>query len=84
MPFIKYSFNSFCEKDPNISSNLTNLFFNGFNAAYLSLFSHLTICALLALSIFVTYILFLFSSNIVNEIFGLVVSNSLGYISVKL
>ena len=84
MWFIKYSFNSFSEKDLNISSNLINLFFNVFNAFYLSLFSNLIICTLVLLLFFVAYILFLFPSNIVNQIFGLLVSNSLGDVPVKL
>ena len=84
MWFIEYSFNSFSEKDLNISSNLINLFFNVFNAFYLSLFSNLIICTLVLLLFFVVYILFLFSSIIVNETFGLLVSNSLGDIPVKL
>ena len=34
-----YSFNSLCEKDFNILSNLMNLFLGGFNAAYLLFFN---------------------------------------------
>ena len=68
------SLNSLCEKDVNMLSNLMKLFFNHFNAAYL-LFFNLTICALLVCYI---YIFLLFSSNIVNEVFGLFISNSVG------
>ena len=50
------SLNSICEKDANILSNLMNLFFNGFNAAYL-LFFNLAICALLVPLFFDVYIL---------------------------
>ena len=58
----------------SISFSLTNLFFNGFIAAYLCLF-HLIICALLALLFFGKYVVLLFSSNTVNEILGLLISN---------
>ena len=34
-----YSFNSLCEKDFNILSNLMNLFLGGFNEAYLLFFN---------------------------------------------
>ena len=73
------SLNSLCEKDVNILSSLMNLFLNGFNAASL-LFFNLTICALLALLYFVIYIFLLFLPNIVNEVFGLFISNSVGVI----
>ena len=54
-----------------------NLFFNGFNAAYL-LFFNLAICALLVLLFFDEYIFLLFSSNTFNEVLGLFISNSSG------
>ena len=60
-----------------------NLFFNGFIVAYL-LFFNLVICPLLVLSFFDAYILLLFSSNTVNEILGLFISNSLCVIFLKL
>ena len=60
-----------------------NFFFNGFNAACL-LFVNLTICVLLVLLFFVTSIILLFSSNIVNEVLGLFISNSVGVIWIKL
>ena len=66
--------NSSCEIDVKILSSLINLSFNGFNAAYLLFF------ALLVLLFFVIYIFLLFSSNIVNEVFGLFISNSVGVI----
>ena len=69
------SLNSICEKDSNNLSSLINLFFNGFIAAYLSFFN-LTICTLLVLLFYDEYNILLFSSNIVNEIFELLVSNS--------
>ena len=62
------------KKDANNLSSLINLFFNGFLAAYLS-FLNLTICALLAPLFFVVYNLLLFSSNIVNEVLRLFISN---------
>ena len=39
MYFNRCSLNSLCEKDINILSNLMNLFFTGFNAAYLLFFN---------------------------------------------
>ena len=60
-----------------------NLFFNGFNAAYL-LFFNLAICALLALLFFDEYIFLLFSSNTFNEVLGLFISNSSGVRWIKL
>ena len=54
-----------------------NLFFNGFNAAYL-LFFNLAICDLLVLLFFDEYIFLLFSSNTFNEVLGLFISNSSG------
>ena len=77
------SLNSMREKDANNLFSLMNLFLNGFNAAYL-LFYNFTICALLVLLFFVIYIILLFSSNIVNEVLGLFISNSLGVILIKL
>ena len=50
MRFNMYSFNSLCEKDFNILSNLMNLVLGGFNAAYLLFFIELS--ALLVLSFF--------------------------------
>ena len=73
------SLNSLCEKNANTLSSLMNLFFNGFNAAYL-LFLNLSICVLLVPLFFVTYIILLLSSNIVNEVLGLFISNSVGVI----
>ena len=72
-----YSFNSLCEKDFNILSNLINLFLGGFNAAY-QLFLNWTMWALLVLSFLEWYIPLLSLSNIVNEILKLFVSNSVG------
>ena len=60
-----------------------NLFLRGFNAAYL-LFFNWTMCALLVLSFLEWCIFLLFSSNIVNEILELFVSNSVGVIWMKL
>ena len=60
-----------------------NLFFIGFNEAYL-LFFNWTICALLALLFFVMYIFLLFSSNTNNEILGLFISNLVGVVLIKL
>ena len=60
-----YSFNSWCEKDFNIFSNLKSLFLTGFNAAYLFFFNW-TMYALLVLSFVLVYILLLPSSNIIN------------------
>ena len=56
-----------------------NIFFNGFIAAYLSIFN-LTICALLVPLFFGVYNILLFSSNIVNEVLGLYISISFGVI----
>ena len=70
-------------KNVNVLFNLTNLFFIGFNAAYL-LFFNWTICALLALLFFVINIFLLLSSNIANEILELFISNSLGVVLIKL
>ena len=78
-----YSFNSLCEKDFNILSNLMNLFLGGFNAAYL-LFFNQTMCALLVLSFLQWYLFLLSSSNIVNEILESFVSNSVGVMWMKL
>ena len=83
MLFDIYSFNSLFEKDFNIVSNLMNLFFNGLIAAYMLYFKWI-IFALSALLFFVAYIFFLSSSNIVNEIFGLFVSNFMGVVLLKL
>ena len=77
------SLNSICKKDANNLFSLINLFFNGFIAAYL-LFFNLTICALLALLFFDVYNLLLFSSDTVNEVLGLFISNSFGVIWIKL
>ena len=60
-----------------------NIFFNGFIAAYLSIFN-LTICALLAPLFFGVYNILLFSSNIVNEVLRLYISISFGVIWLKL
>ena len=73
------SLNSLCEKDANNLSSLINLFFNGFIVAYL-LFSNFTICVLLAPLFFGVYNLLLFSSNNVNEVLGLFISNSFSVI----
>ena len=78
-----YSFNSLCEEVFNILSSLINLFLGAFNAAYLLLFNW-TMYALLVLSFFGYYIFLLSSSNIVNEISELFVSNSVGVIWMKL
>ena len=78
-----YSFNSLCEEVFNILSSLINLFLGAFNAAYLLLFNW-TMYALLVLSFFGYYIFLLSSSNIVNEISELFVSNSVGVIRMKL
>ena len=83
MRFNICSFNSLSEKNLNYLSNLMNLFFIGFNAAYL-LFFNWTICALLALLFFVINIFLLLSSNIANEILELFISNSLGVVLIKL
>ena len=83
MWFSMYSFNSLFEKHFNIVSNLMNLFFDGFNAAYLLSFKWI-IFALLSLLFFDAYNFLLFSSNIVNEILGLFVSNSIGVVLLKL
>ena len=71
------SLDSICEKDVNILSNLINLFFNSLNAEYL-LFFNLAICTLLVLLFFDEYIFLLFSSNTVNEVLELFISNSSG------
>ena len=74
------SINSKWEKNSNNSFSLINLFFNGFTAAYLLLLI-LTIWALLILILFGKYvILLLLSSNTINEILGLFISNSFGVI----
>ena len=78
-----YSFNSLCEEVFNILSSLINLFLGAFNAAYLLLYNW-TMYALLVLSFFGYYIFLLSSSNIVNEISELFVSNSVGVIWMKL
>ena len=78
-----YSFNSLCEEVFNILSSLINLFLGAFNAAYLLLFNW-TMYALLVLSFFGYYIFLLPSSNIVNEISELFVSNAVGVIWMKL
>ena len=78
-----YSFISLCEKVFNILPNHMNLFLRGFEAAYL-LFFNWTMYALLVLS-FLWYIFFLLSSsNTVNEILELFVSNSVDAIWMKL
>ena len=79
----KYSVNSACEKDSKNSSSLINLFFGGCIAAYLWLFI-LTIFALLLLLLFDAYTTLLFSSITVNETLGLVISNSLSVLWVKI
>ena len=79
----KYSVNSTCEKDSKNSSSLINLFFGGCIAAYLWLFI-LTIFALLLLLLFDAYTTLLFSSITVNETLGLVISNSLSVLWVKI
>ena len=71
------SLDSICEKDVNILSNLINLFFNSLNAEYL-LFFNLAICTLLVLLFFDEYIFLLFSSNTVDEVLELFISNSSG------
>ena len=83
MLFNIYSFDSLFEKDFHILSNFMNLFFNGLIAAYMLYFKWI-IFALSALLFFVVYIFFLSSSNIVNEIFGLFVSNFMGVVLLKL
>ena len=75
----KCSLSSICEKDSNNLFSLINLFFNGFMAAYL-LFFNLAICALLVQLFFDKYNILLFSSNTVDEILGLFISNSFGVV----
>ena len=78
-----YSLNSICEKDSNKLFCLINLFLHGFIAAYLLSFN-LTICALLVLLFFDRYNILFFSSNTVNQILGLFISNLLGVMMLKL
>ena len=78
-----YSFNSLYERDFNILSNPMNLFLGGFNATYL-LFFNWTMYNSLVLSFFAWYIFLLSSSNVVNEILELFVSNSVGVMWMKL
>ena len=59
-----------------------NSFLRGFNAAYL-LFFNLTMCALLVGTLFEWYIFLLSSSDILNEIFELFVSNSVNVMWMK-
>ena len=77
------SLNSLCEKDAKTLSSLMNLFFNGFNDAYL-FFVNLTVCVLLLLLLFVRYIFLFFLSNIVNEVLRLFIGNLVGVIWMKL
>ena len=80
MWFNMYSFNSLCEKDFHIFSDHLYLFLRGFNAGYL-LFFNWTMYVLLVLSFFAWSLLS--SSNIVNEILELFVSNSVGAMWMK-
>ena len=73
------SLNSKWEKNSNNPFSLINLFFNSFTAAYILLLI-LTIWALLILILFGEYVILLLSSNTVNEILGLFISNSFGVI----
>ena len=68
-----HSFNSLCENVFNILSHCMNLSLGGFNAEHL-LFFNWTMFALFA------PLFLLSSSNIVNEILKLFVSNSIGVI----
>ena len=83
MQFSMYSFNSLFQKSFDNVSDLMNLFFNDFASASLLLFNWITF-ALLVLLFFDVCIFLLFLSNIVNEIFELFVSNSIGIVLLKL